>query len=282
MTKLNDVTSARKLDQTIDTNTSDTTVGFPIIGIGASAGGLEAIEQFLSNVSVNCNMAFVVVQHLDPNYKGMLCELLQRVTPLAVKKITDRMVVMPNHVYVIPPAYDLTILNGVLLLLPRVDSDGLHLPINCFFRSLAMDKKEQSIAVILSGMGADGSLGGRAIKDQAGAVFVQTPETAKFDGMPSSAITSGLADVVAPADELMEKIVSYLNHKPMQSVDHEQDQSSVEKIIALLRSNTGHDFSRYKKSTLHRRIERQGNRIKIFAALLASIHYPSQPSAALF
>ena len=241
----------------VDNKTSSSVDFFPIIGIGESAGGLEAIELFLSNVPADCGMAFVVVQHLDPHHKDIMCELLQRMTPLEVQQITDHMVIMPNHVYVIPPAYDLTILNGVLLLLGRVKPQGLQLPIDYFFSSLAADKKEQSIAVILSGMGSDGTQGLRKIKEQGGAIFIQHPDSAKFDSMPRSAIDAGLADVVAPAEELMAKIVNYVNDVPLQIEDNEKNQSNIEKVMALLRSHTGHDFSLYKKSTISRRIERR-------------------------
>ncbi|MDO6679333.1 chemotaxis protein CheB [Shewanella sp. 4_MG-2023] len=242
---------------TTDVKTSATKADFPIIGIGASAGGLEAIEQFLSQAKADCGMAFVVVQHLDPHHKGIMCELLQRVTPLKVLQISDRMMVKPNHVYVIPPAYDLTLLNGTLLLFPRVEPHGLHLPIDYFLKSLAADKQTQSIAVILSGMGSDGTLGLRAIKEKFGAVFVQRPDTAKFASMPKSAIDTGLVDAVAPADVLMDNVVNYLNHMPIQVENTEQDHHDIKKVIALLRSHTGHDFSRYKKSTIYRRIERR-------------------------
>ena len=235
---------------------------FPIIGIGASAGGLEAIEQFLSGVPLDSGMAFVVVQHLDPNHKGMLCELLQRATPMRVQQITERMLVRPNHVYVIPPGYDLSILNGVLHLLEPAAPRGLRLPIDYFLRSLAVDQKERSIGVILSGMGSDGTLGLRAIKEQAGAAFAQSAASAKFGAMPQSAIEAGLADVVAPADQLAAKIINYIQHVPLLVVRSEvavldADQSGLEKVVVLLRAQTGHDFSLYKKTTIYRRIERR-------------------------
>jgi two-component system CheB/CheR fusion protein len=235
---------------------------FSIIGIGASAGGLEAIEQFLSGVPKDSGMAFVVVQHLDPNHKGILCELLQRVTPLKVQQITERMAVHPNNIYVIPPGFDLSILNGVLHLLEPAEPHGLRLPIDYFLRSLAVDQKEHAIGVILSGMGADGTLGLRAIKENAGVAFVQTPSSAKFDAMPRSAIDAGLADVVAPAEELMTRVISFVTHTPLlvvhsNTVAAESDLSGLEKVVLLLRSQTGHDFSLYKKSTITRRIERR-------------------------
>ena len=234
---------------------------FPIVGIGASAGGLEALEQFLGHVPPACGLAFVVVQHLDPTHKGIMVELLQRTTTMTVVQIKDRMKVEPDHDYVIPPNRDLSILHGALHLLEPAALRGLRLPIDSFFRSLADDQQERSLGVILSGMGSDGTLGLRAIKEKSGAVFVQDPVSAKFDSMPRSAIDAGLADVVAPAEGLANKIVAYLQHVPLLSAQRElspaKDQSGIEKVILLLRAQTGHDFSLYKKSTVYRRIERR-------------------------
>jgi len=145
---------------------------FPIVGIGASAGGLEALELFLQNVPVGSGMAFVIVQHLDPTHKGLMAELLQRTTAMKVTQVKDRTRVQPDCVYVIPPNKDMSILHGVLHLLDPVAPRGLRLPIDYFFRSLADDAKERSIGVILSGMGTDGTLGFKAIKGKAGVVFV--------------------------------------------------------------------------------------------------------------
>ncbi|MDP2133257.1 MAG: chemotaxis protein CheB [Sulfuritalea sp.] len=235
---------------------------FTIVGIGASAGGLEALELFFRNVPAASGMAFVVVQHLDPTHKGVMAELLQRATAMPVGEIRDRMKVAPDHVYVIPPNRDLSILHGVLHLLEPAAPRGLRLPIDYFFRSLAADQQEHSVGVILSGMGSDGTLGLRAIKEMAGAVFVQAPATAKFDGMPRSAVDAGLADVVAPAEELAGRIVAYLQHVPLlaaRSADEldDKNQSGLEKVVLILRAQTGHDFSLYKKSTIYRRIERR-------------------------
>ena len=175
---------------------------FPIVGLGASAGGLEAFEQFLKNVPSPSGMAFVIVLHLDPTHKGIIPELLQRMTKMKVFQVKDRMPVRPDCVYVIPPNKDLSILHGVLHLLNPAAPRGLRLPIDFFLRSLAEDQRERSVGVILSGMGSDGTLGLKAIKEQAGVVLVQEPASAKFDGMPRSAIDAGLADIVAPAEEL--------------------------------------------------------------------------------
>jgi two-component system CheB/CheR fusion protein len=233
---------------------------FSIVGIGASAGGLEALEQFLGHLPPACGLAFVVVQHLDPTHKDILVELLQRATRMPVVQIVDRLTVESGHVYVIPPNRDLSILHGVLHLLEPSAPRGLRLPIDFFLRSLAEDQQERSIGVILSGMGSDGTLGLRAIKEKGGGVFVQTPASAKFDGMPRSAIDAGLADVVAPAEELAGKIAAYLQHVPPMVVQpdlSETDQSGLEKVVLLLRAQTGHDFSVYKKNTIYRRIERR-------------------------
>lgn len=234
---------------------------FPIVGIGASAGGLEALEQFLRQVPEKCGLAFVIVQHLDPTHKGLLPELLQRATAMPVHQVKDRMPVKPDCVYVIPPNHDMSILHGVLHLFEPTAPRGLRLPIDFFFRSLADDQQERSIGVILSGMGSDGTTGLQAIKEKAGLVLVQDPVSAKFDSMPRAAINAGLADLVAPAAELPSKLLEYISHariiascaKPLE----DKAQSGLEKTILLLRAKTGHDFSLYKKNTLYRRIERR-------------------------
>ena len=249
---------------------------FPIIGIGASAGGLEALELFLRHVPHQSGMAFVVVQHLDPTHKGILPELLQRATAMEVVQAADRMMVKPDTVYVIPPNRDMSILHGLLYLFEPVTPRGLRLSIDFFFRSLAEDRQERSIGVILSGMGSDGTMGLRAIKEKAGLCLVQTPASARFDSMPRSAIDAGLADVVAPADELPFKIISYLRH-PLISTKtdlplNEKDKSSLEKVLILLRAKTGHDFSLYKRTTVYRRIERRMG-IHQISGITAYVHY---------
>ncbi len=234
---------------------------FPIVGIGASAGGLEALELFLHNVPENSGMAFVIVQHLDPTHKGVLPELLQRATAMKVIQVKDRTAVQPNCVYVIPPNKNMSILHGVLYLLDPVAPRGLRLPIDFFLRSLADDAEKHSIGVILSGMGTDGTLGLKAIKGKAGVVFVQDPASAKFDGMPRSAVDAGLADVVAPVEALPGKIIAHLQHIPLISTSgmagDDKGHSAFEKIVILLRAQTGHDFSLYKKTTVYRRVERR-------------------------
>ena len=234
---------------------------FPIIGIGTSAGGLEALEHFLSHVPRNSGLAFVIVQHLDPTRKGIMPELLQRATGMKVIQVKDRTPVQPNGVYVIPPNKDMSILHGVLHLLEPTSPRGLRLPIDFFLRSLAHDQQEHSIGVILSGMGSDGTLGLRAIKENGGVVLVQEPASAKFDGMPRSAIDAGLADIVAPVDDLPDRILAYLQRTPLagttEAALETKTGSALDKTIILLRTHTGHDFSLYKKNTFYRRIERR-------------------------
>jgi chemotaxis methyl-accepting protein methylase len=235
---------------------------FPIVGIGASAGGLEALEQFLRHVPGNSGIAFVIVQHLDPTHKGIMAELLQRTTAMEVFQVRDRMRVKPNCVYVIPPNKDMSILHGVLHLFAPTAPRGLRLPIDFFLRSLADDQQERSIGVILSGMGSDGTMGLRAIKEKVGITLVQAPASAKFDSMPRSAIDAGLADLVAPAEDLPGKIVGYLRHALViakgteRSLD-QKEQSALDKVHILLRTKTGQDFSMYKKNTIYRRVERR-------------------------
>ncbi len=233
---------------------------FPIVGIGASAGGLEALEQFFGNMPRETGMAFVVIQHLDPNHVGIMPELLQRITPMKVFQASDRLKVRANCVYVIPPNKSMSLLNGSLHLFDPIESRGLRLPVDYFFRSLAEDRQQSSVGIILSGMGSDGSLGLKAIKEKNGIVLVQDPASAKFDGMPRSALEAVIADIVASAEDLPAKLIAYLKFLPVVLTDPNEDvrnKSNLEKIIIILREQSGHDFSLYKKNTLFRRIERR-------------------------
>lgn len=206
-------------------------------------------------------MAFVIIQHLDPTQKGMMAELLQRSTTMKVVQVKDRTRVQVNCVYVIPPNSDMSILHGMLHLLAPVEPRGLRLPIDFFFRSLAEDLHERSVGIILSGMGSDGTLGLRAIREKAGLTMAQDPATAKFDAMPRSVIASGLADIVAHVVELPDKLINYSKHLPSSGRAErpleEKVLSAMEKIVILLRAHTGHDFTLYRRSTLHRRVERR-------------------------
>ena len=237
------------------------TVNFPIIGIGASAGGLEAFELFFKTMPVDSGMAFVLVPHLDPGHASLLSDILQRNTTMPVHEVQDQTTIQPNHVYIIPPGKDMAIFHGTLNLSVPEKTRGLRLPIDSFFRSLAEDQGERAICVILSGSGSDGTLGLRAIHGAGGVSFVQEPSTAKYDGMPSSAVQSGLATYVLPVDKIPEQLVSYVKTiadtgvhpaPPVPAVV-----SAMRRIMMLLRSKTGNDFSLYKQSTINRRIERR-------------------------
>ena len=241
-------------------NAGTNTSHFPIVCIGASAGGLDALAQYLENVPANSGMAYIVIQHLDPTQKGMLPELLQRSTKMKVSQVEDRMPVERNAVFVIPPNKTMSILKGVLYLFEPIEIRGLRLPVDYFLKTLADDQHERAVAVILSGMGSDGSIGIRSIKEQNGVVMVQEPSSAKFDSMPKNAIESVVVDIVAPVNELPLLLHDFFNRIPVlksnQVVDIE-GKSALDKIIILLRAHTENDFSLYKKNTLYRRVERR-------------------------
>jgi len=237
-------------------------VGPVVVGVGASAGGLEALEALFGKVTRECPLSFVVVQHLDPTRKGLLVELLRRATTLPVEEIADGDEVKAGHVHVIPPNRDLKIEGGILRLEEPLEPRGSRMAVDHFLRSLAADRGARSMGVILSGMGSDGVLGLRAIKEAAGACFVQDPTTAKCESMPRSAIEAGLADIVAAPGRLVSEIESYLGRmhgRVLGDVDAPEtsERGQLDKALALLRARTGHDFSQYKKSTLYRRIERR-------------------------
>lgn len=234
---------------------------FPIIALGASAGGLEAFTAFLAKFPPNSGVGIIIIQHLDPTQKTMLTELLQRVTSMPIVEVRNNMQVEKDCVYVIPPNKDLSILHGVLYLLEPAAPRGQRLPIDLFFRALADDRQAYAVGVVLSGMGSDGALGLRAIKENTGLNVVQAPASAKFDSMPRSAIDAGLADIVGAPEELPAKIFEYLRHiKLIDQVKPELESSSqdaLEKIMIALRDHTSNDFSSYKKNTLYRRVERR-------------------------
>lgn len=232
-----------------------------IVAIGGSAGGLEAFERFFAGIPPDTGMAFVVIQHLDPTHKALMSELLQRSIPMPVREIEDGVTVEPNHVYVIPPNADLSISDGRLHLSGPSEAHGHRLPIDSFFQSLAAECGDKSIAVIVSGMGTDGTLGLKAIKEASGVVLVESPDSAKFDGMPRSAISTGQVDYVSPIDDLPKELIAYVNHVPRVREDISESDShppgALQRILRLLSARIGHDFSLYKKSTLYRRIEKR-------------------------
>jgi two-component system CheB/CheR fusion protein len=234
-----------------------------VVGIGASAGGLAPLEAFLQHVGSSSGLAFVVVQHLDPTHKALLAELLQRVTEMPVREATRNLAVEPNCVYVIPPNTEISVSKGVLNLNRPAEPRGMRLPINVLFSSLAREQGERAIGVLLSGMGSDGVLGLQAIKAAGGLTAVQQPDTAQFDLMPKSAIAAGCGDIVAPPAELAARILAYVAQAPDSGAALEDEapvaseSTQLHHIFRLLQQRTRHDFSSYKPSTLHRRIERR-------------------------
>jgi two-component system, chemotaxis family, CheB/CheR fusion protein len=237
---------------------------FPIVGIGASAGGLAAFEAFFSGMpaAIMPGMAFVLVQHLAPDHKSLLTDLVRRYTRMEVFEVEDGMTVQPNCTYIIPPGRDMAFLNGTLQLLDPLAPRGQRLPIDFFFRSLAQDQHERAIGLVLSGTGSDGTLGVRAIKGEGGMVMAQNPESTEYDGMPRSAIATGLVDYVLPPAEMPARLIAYTTHAFSQghqlvSPPPPRTEGALKKIFLLLRAQAGHDFSLYKSTTISRRIERR-------------------------
>ncbi len=236
---------------------------FLVVGIGASAGGLEALQAFFSHMPMTKAMAFVVVQHFDPTHKAMLAELLQRVTKMRVIEITEHTKITPDCIFIIPPNKDLSMHNNIFVLTEPTVLHGFRLPIDFFFQSLAKSLNDRAVGVILSGMGEDGTNGLRKIKENAGLVLAQQVDDAKFDAMPRSAINSGVVDIVDTAAHLPKHIIDYLKYKTLAAhidandVHKFHSHYSLDQILILLRERTNNDFSLYKKSTIYRRIERR-------------------------
>jgi len=237
---------------------------FPIVGIGASAGGLGAFEAFFSGMPTDTDtgMAFVLVQHLAPDHKSLLTELIQRYTRMKVFEVEHGVTVRPNCAYIIPPDRDMAFLNGTLQLLKPSAPRGQRLPIDFFFRSLAQDQRERAICIVLSGTGSDGTMGVRAVKAEGGMVMAQHPDSAEYDGMPNSAIATGLVDYELIPSEMPAHLMAYCDRalgKPPRSttVLAPKAENALKNVFVMLRAQTGHDFSNYKPSTIHRRIERR-------------------------
>lgn len=233
-----------------------------VVGIGASAGGLNALETFLKHTAKDSGLAYIVVQHLDPTKKALLPELLQRVTTLKVHQARHNQHIKSDSVYVIPPNCELTVLNGKLQLAHSTEVRGLRLPVNVLFSSLAREYGDKAIAVVLSGMGSDGTLGLQAVKSSGGHTLAQTPDTAQYASMPQSAIATGCVDIVAPCELLPIRIIEAMRSMDTfeRIVDFDQKPDNLpamDEIVRLLRVDTKHDFSMYKTSTILRRIERR-------------------------
>ena len=239
------------------TNSASDTAGFPVVGIGASAGGLDAASHLLKALPTNTGMAFVLVQHLDPTHSSMLAEILSRSTHMPVLEVHDEPVVLPNHVYVIPPGQTMSIGENHLTLQARPPTREPHRPIDSFLRSLAQDQRHRAIGVILSGMGNDGTLGLQEIKAAGGVTFAQD-QTAQYEVMPRSAMAAGCVDFVLPPDKIAEELVRIGRHphvRPLPALPPQE--TTIAAILDLLHDTTGVDFTLYKSTTLYRRISRR-------------------------
>jgi two-component system CheB/CheR fusion protein len=246
---------------------------FPLVGIGASAGGLQALQQFFTHMPADSGMAFVVIMHLSPTYKSHAASLLQHTTEMAVVQVTEAVPVAPNHVYVIPPAQDLSMVDGAIHLQEREESRARHAPIDLFFRTLAETHGRSAAAVVLSGSGADGTSGIKWIKEHGGVALAQEPEEAEYAGMPRSAIATGMVDYILPVTALPDALVTYWRNAatvrlpdagavpssavPPSAALSTDAAEALRELFALLRARTNHDFSQYKRPTLLRRIGRR-------------------------
>ncbi|WP_197985119.1 CheR family methyltransferase [Leptolyngbya sp. Cla-17] len=237
---------------------------FPVVGIAASAGGLEAFTQLIRHLPTDTGMAFVLIQHLSPDHESLLSEILGRATEMPVRQVEDRIRIEPNEIYVIPPNTQMTLVDGLLHLAPRQRTDGKYLPGDIFFKSLAAERGNKAIAVVLSGSDGDGSQSLKAIKVAGGVTFAQCEETAKFNSMPSTAVATGNVDFILPPQAIAAELVNLtrsphlFNPKPVQIVGKSSNFSNaLTTIFALLRTTTGVDFTTYKSTTLNRRMQRR-------------------------
>ncbi|HSV42669.1 MAG TPA: CheR family methyltransferase [Methanomassiliicoccales archaeon] len=244
-------------------NTLNTEGSFPIVALGSSAGGLEATEAFFKNTPPDLDMAYIVIAHLEPHYPSLLAEIISKSTTMEAVQAQKGIAVQKNKIYVIPPGKDMIITGGVLRLFDRKGGPEPFLPIDFFLRSLAEERKENAIAIILSGNASDGSLGIRYVHANMGMIMVQSPETAKYDSMPHNAIDTGIVDYVLPPEDMPGMIVKYIHALRTRTLPPKVEPVGgtdiVQKIIAIIKTETGHDFSHYKKSTINRRIERRMN-----------------------
>jgi two-component system, chemotaxis family, CheB/CheR fusion protein len=234
-----------------------------IVGIGASAGGIKALKDFLAAVPEDSGMAFVVILHLSPDHESRLAEVLRGATAMPVTQVTETVAVKPNHVYVVPPDQSLAMVDGHLALSPRVRSEQRRAPIDIFFRTLGETHHARAVGVVLSGTGADGSMGLKSIKENGGLCFAQDPNDADYSDMPRNSIATGIVDHILPARDIAAKIHSFLQHLGKVHVVHEPveggaaDEHTLQDIFTQIRTRTGHDFANYKRPTMMRRITRR-------------------------
>ena len=214
-----------------------------VVGIGASAGGLEALQQFLTFLPSNTGMAFVIIQHLAPNHKSLVADILAKYSGMPVSEIRDGMRVERNHIYMIPPKYNVEIEQDILRL-QEYDAKRINHPIDVFFRSLARAYQNRAIAVILSGAGSDGTNGIRSVKEQNGVIIVQAPESAKFDGMPRNAISTGLADLVQNPDAIA-KEMEHIAASIIDASSHflPSDQDLLAQVFSILKNVTNINYA---------------------------------------
>jgi two-component system CheB/CheR fusion protein len=250
------------------------TLPFPVVGIGASAGGLQAVKSFFEHMPYNNGMAFVVIFHLSPDYQSHIDQIIQEVTKMPVRQVTETISIEKNTVYVISPAHNLTMNDGYLSVTPSDRPSGQHIAIDLFFRDLADVHKERAFCLVLSGTGSDGAVGLSRIKEQGGITLVQTPEDAEFDGMPNAAIETQMVDLVLPVVEMPQKLLELWHNSraitlptandpetkttpPASEHDAAVTEQLLQDILLHLRVGTGHDFKHYKRATVLRRIERR-------------------------
>ncbi|MEH1842875.1 MAG: CheR family methyltransferase [Nostoc sp.] len=256
--------NSSKLNTSIASDLDQPNAPFPVVGIAASAGGLEAFTELISYLPTDTGMSFVLIQHLSPDYESLLSEILGRVTEMVVYQAQDQMIIEPNKVYVIPPNTQMTLRNGMLHLAPRQKTSGRYMPGDTFFSSLAAEQGNKAIAIVLSGTDGDGAQGLKAVKVAGGVTFAQSQSTARFDDMPNTAVATGNVDFVLPPEAIAEKLVALshspflLDPKPLTVIEQPpQPGDALTIIFALLRTRTGVDFTLYKPTTLDRRIQRR-------------------------
>lgn len=249
-------------------------LSFPVVGIGASAGGFQAVKTFLANMPADSGMAFVIIFHLDPKHESIADKMIQESTRMPVLQVTSPVPIERNHVYVISPAMDLSMNDGYLRVTEAAPRKGRHVAIDNFFRGLAHAHKERAFCIVLSGSGSDGSVGLSRIKEQGGVTVAQSPDDAEYDAMPQAAINTRMVDLVLPVAEMPQRLLELWENsqrivlptvgdpeietiEPTTETDIVQAQKSLQSVLAQLRAATGHDFKHYKKATILRRLERR-------------------------
>jgi len=257
-----EVCAVSEIERPPENRIPDQTSQVQVVGVGASAGGLEALQAFFQNMPEKTGLAFVVIQHLSPDYKSLMDELLARHTSIPILIAQDGMDIQADHIYLLPPRKNISIFHSRLYLADQGPHKGLNLPVDIFFRSLALDKGKDSIGIVLSGTGSDGTLGTRAIKEAGGVIMVQDEQSAKFDGMPRNSIATGLVDFILPPEKMAGALMDYIQH-PLVKKASESDSvppdnlDTLTKVLMVLREHSGVDFSYYKENTILRRLERR-------------------------